>query len=143
MPHQTGPQVAVILERIEHIAKVLDDLKPLTTLAATLQRDQQYLSDSLKQLHTVAEIRGAALHAVDKRVVILERWHKFMVALPSVLLTVLIAASGYVKSYLDSMGEFREDVKHRVTAIEFIINSLNFEKAMAKDNTKPAAEGKK
>lgn len=142
MPPITDPQIAVLMERMEHIAKGVDDLKPLATLITSLQRDQEHTADSLKQLHTIAEMRGAALHAVDKRVVVLERWHRFMLAMPVAVLTISLAAGGYAKSFVDALDDFKNDTRHRISSLEFIINSPHFERAMANDS-RPVAEGGK
>ena len=142
MPPITDPQLAVLIERVEHIARGMDDLKPLVVLISTLQRDQEHTSDTVKQLHLLSEARGAALHAVDKRVVVLERWHRLMLAMPVLLLTVALAAGGYAKSFLDALDDFKNDTRNRVSSLEFIINSPHFERAMATDN-RPVAEGGK
>lgn len=132
-------QIAAIFERLDHMSNVLDELRPLAALAATLQNEQQHLSDDLRHLNTIAEMRGAALHAIDKRVTVLERWHRFMLSMPALMLTLLIAMGGYAKSYLDAMSDFKDDIRTRLTTIEFIVNSPNFERAMAPD--RPVAEG--
>lgn len=138
----TDPQLAMLIERVEHIAKRMDDLMPLVTLITTLQRDQEYAADSIKQLHAVAEMRGAALHAMDKRLSTLEWWHKYRLAQPALILTVALAAWSYWQGFTGSMEDFKTDTRSRVSALEFIINAPHFERSMANDS-RPVAEGGK
>lgn len=142
MPPITDPQLAVLIERVEHIARGMDDLKPLIALISTLQRDQEHMSDTVKQLYLLSESRGAALHAVDKRVVAVERWGKFQIGLAGAMLTIALTASGYAKSFIDALDDFKNDTRSRISSLEFIINSPHFERAMTNDG-RPVAEGGK
>lgn len=142
MPPITDPQLAVLIERVEHIARGMDDLKPLIALISTLQRDQEYTSDTVKQLHLLSEARGASLHSMDKRLSTLEWWHKYRLAQPALILTVALAAWGYWQGFTGAMDDFKRDTRHRISSLEFIINSPHFERAMATDN-RPVAEGSK
>lgn len=136
------PQVARLIERVEHIARTMDDLRPLVVAISSLQKDQERNSEDIKRLHTIAEMRGEAQHLLDKRVLVLERWHRLMLAMPVMVLTVALTAGGYAKSFLDALDDFKNDTRNRVSSLEFIINSPHFERAMATDS-RPVAEGSK
>ena len=126
----TDPQLARLVERVEHIVDRLEDLKPLVALVPSLQRDQEHLTDTLRQLSTIAELRGTALHQLDKRVLVLERWHKGMVGFSAVAMSLLLTVGGYAKNFIDTMESDRQDTRNRLMAVEFIIQSPNFQKAM-------------
>lgn len=136
------PQVARLIERVEHIARAMDDLRPLVVAISSLQKDQERNSEDIKKLHTIAEMRSDAHHSLDKRVLVLERWHRLMLAMPVMVLTVALAAGGYAKSFLDALDDFKSDTRSRVSSLEFIINSPHFERAMVNDS-RPVAEGGK
>lgn len=135
------PQVARLIERVEHIARAMDDLRPLVVAISSLQKDQERNSEDIKKLHTIAEMRGEAQHLLDKRVLVLERWHRLMVATPVMLLTIVLAAGGYTKSWLDAIDDFKKDTRQRIASMEFIINSPHFERSMTPE--KETAEGSK
>ena len=126
----SDPQIAVLIERIEHIAKGIDDLKSLPLTVAQVKTDQEYMQDHIRQLMTAVEMRQVVLHQMDKRVVILERWHKFMLAMPAIALTVLLTLLGFAKGSLDSWSDFRDQTNQRITALEFTLNSQKFQSAM-------------
>lgn len=135
------PQVARLIERVEHIARAMDDLRPLVVAMSSLKKDQERNSEDIKKLHTIAEMRNTSQHLLDKRVLVLERWHRLMLAMPVLLLTIALAAGGYTKSWLDSLDDFKKDTKNRIASMEFIINSPHFERAMAPE--REVAEGSK
>lgn len=135
------PQVARLIERVEHIARAMDDLRPLIVAMSSLQKDQERNNEDIKKLHTIAEMRGEAQHLLDKRVLVLERWHRLMLALPVLLLTIALAAGGYTKSWLDALDDFKSDTRQRISSMEFIINSPHFERSMTPE--KEVAEGSK
>lgn len=137
----TDPLLATLIERMEHVARGVDELRPLGSLIATLQRDQQYVSEALKQLSALAEARSAAHHSLDKRVVVLERWHKFMVWLAGAMFTVSIAAGGYAAAFVGSLNDINRDTHNRVSALEFIINAPHYERSMAPGLDAPVAAG--
>ena len=142
-PSTTDPQLAVLIERVEHIAKSMDDLKPLVSLITTLQRDQEYTASKLAQLNDLAKLRGEAAHKLDKRVLVLERWRTAMVAIPALALSFGIWASGYAISYLGSIEDFRGDTRQRLATLEFIINGPHFERAMEPESEQTVAAGSK
>ena len=135
------PQVARLIERVEHIARAVDDLRPLVVAISSLQKDQERNSEDIKKLHTIAEMRGDAHHLLDKRVLVLERWHRLMLALPVMLLTVALAAVGYAKSWLDALDDFKSDTRQRIASMEFIINSPHSERSITTE--REVAEGSK
>lgn len=141
MPTVTDPNIARIMERVDHIAKSVDELKPFVTALVTLQAEQQHLADHLRQLNTVAELRGAAVHQIDKRVTVLERWQKALVWFTGVALSIMIWLGGYAKQFIDSLEENNRNTQHRIANMEFIINSPNFERAMKPE--RPVATGSK
>ena len=135
------PQVARLIERVEHIARAMDDLRPLIVAMSSLQKDQERNSEDIKKLHTIAEMRGDAQHLLDKRVLVLERWHRLMLAMPVLLLTIALSAGGYAKSWIDALDDFKSDTKQRIASMEFIINSPHFERSMTPE--REVAEGGK
>src|SRR5690625_777906 len=88
-------QVARLVERVEHIARSIDNLTPLVVAMSSLQKDQERSAEDIKKLHTIAEMRGDAQHLLDKRVLVLERWHRLMLAMPVLLLSIVLSAGGY------------------------------------------------
>lgn len=141
MPPITDPQIARLMERVDAIAKGVDDLKPVLTSLVALQTEHQHLSDHIKQLHTVTELRGVAMHQIDKRVLVLERWHKAMIGFTGIAFSIMLAMGGYAKQFIDSIDADRNDTRHRITALEFIISSPQYERAMEKE--RPVAAGSK
>jgi len=141
MPPITDPQIARLMERVDAIAKGVDELKPLMAALVTLQAEQQHLTDHIKQLSTIAEMRGAAMHQIDKRVVVLERWHKATVWFTGIAMSVMLALGGYTKQFIDSIDADRRDTRHRLTALEFIVSSPQYERVMEQE--RPVAAGSK
>src|SRR5690625_1255944 len=141
MPSITDPNIARISERLDGIARDLGEIKPLLVENATLRRDLEHLADSFKQLSTMSEMRGHAIHQIDKRVLVLERWHKAMIGFAGIAFSVMLAMAGYAKQFIDSIDADRDDTRHRITALEFIVNSPQYERAMEKE--RPVAAGSK
>lgn len=139
-------QFAVAIERLVNLAEDVKEirgsqkrLESALVEVPLLKQELEHLADSLRQLHTIAEVRAAAHHQMDKRVLILERWHKFMLAQPAIILTVSIAAWGYWAGFTRSLDDFKDSTKQRVQSLEFIVNSPAYERAMQP----PAASGSK
>lgn len=141
MPVVTDPNIARIMERVDHIAKRLDELQPFVAALVALQTEQQHLADHMRQLNTVAELRGTAVHQIDKRVTVLERWQKGLVWFAGVALSMMMWLGGYAKQFIDSLEETNRNTQHRIATMEFIINSPNFERAM--EPKRPVATGSK
>lgn len=136
-------KIAVLIERVNHIADAIDDLKPLREMIVSMRTEQEHLSDKFRQLHMLGESRGAAIHQLDKRTLILERWHRFMMATPAIILTLAIASAGYVRGVLESIDKHQQDTNSRLMSLEFIVHSPGFEKAMTPRDSRPVAEGGK
>lgn len=141
MPPITDPQIARMFERLEVIARDIAEIKPLLVDNATLRRDLEHLASSFKQLSTMSEMRGNAIHQIDKRVLVLERWHKAMIGFTGIAFSIMLAMGGYAKQFIDSIDDDRNDTRHRITALEFIISSPQYERAMEKE--RPVAAGSK
>lgn len=129
------PQVARLVERVEHIARAIDNLTPLVVHMSQLQKDQERNSDEIRRLNQISDARGDSVHRIDKRVLVLERWHKFVISITGILIATSI---GYISNFSD----FKEDTRQRISSLEFIINSPHFERAMDNDS-RPVAEGGK
>lgn len=141
MPTITDPNTARIMERVDHIAKRLDELQPFASTLVALHADHQQLANVIKQLSTEAGLQRQAMHELDKRVVGLEKWQKGLVWFTSVALSVMMWLGGYAKQFIDSLDENNRNTQHRITALEFIVNSPNFERAIEPD--RPVATGSK
>ncbi|MDS1142382.1 hypothetical protein RE432_18265 [Pusillimonas sp. SM2304] len=136
----TDPQIARLFERVDTIAKGIDELKPLMTQLVALQTDQAHIADHIKQLNTITEMRGVVLHQIDKRVLVIERWHKGLMWFTGFALSVIMALGGYAKQFIDTQDSQQRDTRQRITALEFIVSGPNFERAMSNP---PVATGKK
>lgn len=137
MSPNTDPQIAVLITDMKNLSERVDRMLASQERSERgmaevplLRKDYEHLSESLKQLHTLVEVRNVAHHQLDKRILILERWHRFMVAQPAILLTILLTAWGYWAGFNSSLDEFKDNTRERVQALEFIVNSPNFERAM-------------
>lgn len=148
MPTVTDPQIAVLITNMQNLSAQFDRM--LASQERTeqgmsevplLRKDYEHLADSLRQLHTLAEVRAVAHHQMDKRILILERWHKFMLAQPAIILTVVIAAWGYWSGFTSSLEDFKGTTKDKIQTLEFIVNAPTYERAM-KEGRPPAAGGK-
>jgi hypothetical protein len=126
-------KISVLMERVDHIARSIDDLRPLLTIIVQVQEKLNNQENSIKSLGALAESRGAMFHQVDKRVLVLERWHRFMLAIPALVLTICIWFGGYAKSYIAAIEAFQKETSQRVSALEFIINAPSYEKLMSVD----------
>lgn len=142
MSPNTDPQIAVLIANMKNLSDRFDRMLASQERAERgmaevplLRKDYEHLSEGLKQLHTLVEVRGAAHHQLDKRILILERWHKFMMAQPAIMLTILLTLWGYWSGFNTTLDDFKETTKERVQALEFIVNSPNFEKAMERPPT--------
>lgn len=143
----TAAQFAVAIERLVNLS---DDVKEIRgsqkrlesalVEVPLLKQELEHLSDSLRQLHTVAEVRAAAHHQMDKRVLILERWHKFMIAQPAAVMALALAAWGYWAGFTGSLNDFKETTQSKIQALEFVIHAPGYERAMS---DRPVATGKK
>lgn len=122
MENTNARNIASITSKLDHIGNVVDELRPLPIILAAIQRDQQHMADWQRQVNTDSQARALAMHAMDKRITVLERWHKFMLTMPAVALTILLAVGGYARGYIQAMGQFEHNVLQRITAIEATIH---------------------
>lgn len=141
MPAITDPQLARVLERIEHIAKVVDRLEPLAISLNTVQRDHEHLADTVKGIKETTRVHRQLTSQIDRRTLVLERWHKFMVGLSATGAAAVLWAAGYVTNYFKSLDADANALNNRVTTLEYVFNSPNFEKATRED--RPVSTGKK
>lgn len=123
-------QVAVLTERIEYIARTMEDIKPLITAIATMRVEQDSMAVQVRQLAQGGEVRLQSIHAHDKRILILERWHKAMIGFGTVAVSILLAMAGYTKSFIETIQNERNDTNQRLSNLELIVNSPNYSKAM-------------
>lgn len=134
-------QVARLVERVEHIARSIDNLTPLVVAMSSLQKDQERSAEDIKKLHTIAEMRGDAQHLLDKRVLVLERWNKGVIWFSSVAMGALLSMSGYITNFINTLDTDRNQTNNRLSTLEVIVNSQNFERSMTPE--KEVAEGSK
>ena len=121
MESENARHIAAMTAKLDHIGQVLDELRPLPTVLAAIQQDQKHLAEWQRQVNAMSESRGIMMHALDKRLTVVERWHKFMLTMPAIILTVLIAIGGYVRGYVQAAGQFEDDILQRMTKIEAMV----------------------
>lgn len=143
------PQIAVLIANMRNLVGQFDRMlasqdriERSIAEVPLLRRDYEHLIENFKQLQELAEERAAVSHQLDKRVLVLERWHRFMVAQPAAILTIVLAAWGYWHGFTTGYDDFKGSTKERVQALEFIVNSPNFQRAIAPDDH-PTATGPK
>lgn len=137
MPHIQDPQMARLFERLDHLVASMDEIKPILTTVNTLQNNQDHMARNIDQLMTNAEVRSTVIHQLDKRVLVVERWHKASVGFTAIAVSIGLALGGYTKSFIESLNSDRDDTRQRLSSLEFILNSPNFERAMT---SPPVAE---
>lgn len=148
----TSAQVSVMAERMTHLSedvremrKVVERMESMWVTTTSLQKDTEHMGEKVANLYTISDLRGAEVASMDKRVLVLERWYKTTMWFTGIVLTVSLAvggtAIGYAKQFVDALEHDRRDTQTRLTALEFIVNSSNFEARMKSD--RPAAAGKK
>lgn len=130
MPENTkNLQIAVLVERIDHLTRHIDtlstELKPLTTSITSLNTELEHAKDTIKQIATINQLQGENLHKLDKRTIVLERWHKFMLATPAILLTIVLTIGSYLKGLLNDLDDFKNETRDRITSLEFIVTNNN------------------
>lgn len=141
MPTITDPQMARVMERIEYIVKVVDRLEPLALHLNSVQRDQEHMTGRIKQLGINTELLKDNNHLMDRRVLVLERWHKAMVGFSAFAASVILATAGYAVNYFKSVDQDKNDMNSRISSLEYVINAPSFEGVMQSD--KPVATGSK
>lgn len=135
MPQTDDPMMAMLIERVEHIAKGIDEMRPMISTIPSIERDLSYHTERLDQLNEIAKDRGREIHELDKRILKLERWYRAMLAAPAILVTLSISVGGYAM-------KFKEDTDRRVSSLEFILNSPHYERAMDRDHKEDVEGGK-
>lgn len=150
MGHITDPQIATLLteqrnlsSQFERILASQERIERALIDVAMVKKEQEHLSDSLRQIHAVAEVRAAAHHSMDKRLIALEWWHKYRLAQPAAILTLALAAWGYWQGFTESLENFKSATNSKVQSLEFIVNSPAYERAMSEVNSRPVATGGK
>lgn len=142
MPPISDPQIATLIERSIYTAKAVDELKVMIADVAVLRRDQEHTDALLNQIRLLTDSLGKNQHQLDKRVLLLERWNKGLIWFSSVAMGALLSMSGYIANFINTLDTDRNQTNNRLSTLEVIVNSQNFERAMATDN-RPVAEGGK
>lgn len=135
-------QFATLLERVDHIVKSIDELRPDVKRVAEIRKDINHISSETTHLSTLIAMQQTAIHQNDKRLALLEWWQKGMIAFSAVAFSVLMTVAGYLKNYVDLQSNTQNDTRDRLAAIEFYINSPNFEAAM-RNGRRAVVEGGK
>ena len=148
VPPSVDSQLAVLNANVKNLSAQLDRMlesqertERSMVDVAMVKKEQEHMGDSLRQLHTVAEVRGAVQHQLDKRLTTLEWWHKYRLAQPALVLTVILTATGYAIGFNRSIEDFQRSTTRKIDSLEFIVNAPTYEKAMGAD--KPTPTGKK
>lgn len=132
MPDMNNSQFAVLNERLEHLVRAMEDIKPLIINVNSLQHNIDVMQTQIKQLTMGSDARGKLIHDIDKRVLVVERWHKATVSFTAVAISILMAIGGYTKSFIETVQRERSDTNQRLATLELIVNSPNYGKAMSK-----------
>lgn len=136
MPDMNSTQIAVLMERIEHIAKGMDDIRPLVAAVSALQHEKESLNQQVRQLTTNSETHSKLMHDIDKRVLILERWHKAMIGFSATALAVIMTLGGYTKNFIETVQDDRNNTNQRLSILELVVNSPNYSKALERREEK-------
>lgn len=132
--------IAVITERLNHIAATMDDIKPLIAAVSSLQHSNDVFDQRINQLTLNSEARYKMLHDQDKRVLVLERWHKAMIGFSATAMAVLLALAGYTKSFIETIQDERNDTNQRLSILELVVNSPNYPKALERREEKEVSQ---
>lgn len=122
-------ELAALTERIEHMSRQLDDMRPIIPAIAVTQSQLETVNTQLRQLTTNGENRNKIIHTIDKRVLTLERWHKGVMGFTAIAVTLALTLGGYTKSFIETVQDNRSDTNQRLSNLELIVNSKNYEKA--------------
>lgn len=133
-------QFAVLNERLEHLVRAMEEIRPLVVNVNSLQHSIDVMQTQIKQLTMGSDARGKLVHDIDKRVLVLERWHKAMVGFSAIAMSILLALGGYTKSFIESVQDERNDTNQRLATLELIINSPNYGKAMSRFQEQEVAQ---
>lgn len=125
-------QFAVLNERLEHLVRAMEEIRPLVVNVNSLQHSIDVMQTQIKQLTMGSDARGKLMHDIDKRVLVLERWHKAMVGFSAFAMSILLALGGYTKSFIETVQDGRNDTNQRLATLELIVNSPNYGKAMSR-----------
>lgn len=124
------PQVATLLSNVRHLTQNLEKMQEgqerietAVMEVALIQNELSHFREAVSRLTVLAESRGHEHHSFDKRILVLERWHKFMLAQPVIIMTLGLAALSYFTGFVTSVEDFHKDTTRRLYAVEFIVNS--------------------
>lgn len=136
MPDMNSTQIAVLMERIEHIVKGMDDIRPLVAAVSALQHEKESLNQQVRQLTINSETRSKLLHDIDKRVLVMERWHKARLSFSATAIAVVMALAGYTKNFIETVQDERNNTNQRLSMLELVVNSPNYAKALERREEK-------
>lgn len=142
IPTDPAAQYAQLIERVANIAEDVREIKEQQSAItkvlielAGVRRDLSHTDKSVGVLFDKVDKGSGDTAAIDKRVVGLERWQRFVVGLASIGVAIAISSWQYFRGIEKDMGNNEK----RISTMEFIVNSNNFERAMEP----PTATGKK
>ncbi len=138
----TEASLARLTERIEHIAKGVDELRPLVADSAEQRRDISHISSLVQQMTIVQDMHRDAFKEGEGRISKLEVRVKFIIWIGAFVASTSVGLLGYGISFIDALGEFQSDTKSQIRSLEFIVQSPMFERVM-EDDGRPAVEGGK
>ena len=138
----TEASLARLTERIEHIAKGVDELRPLITESAEQSRDISHITSLVQQMTIVQDMHRDAFKEGEVRISKLEVRVKFVMWVGAFVASTSVGIFGYGISFLDSLGKFQSDTDSRIRSVEFIVQSPAFERVMERDG-RPVVEGGK
>jgi len=119
-------------EDIRDMKATLERMSQSMVQMATMQRDLIYVDEKIRYLLGVADQRGPAMAALDKRLASVERWNRIVGV--AILSCTGIVGWGWQK--VDEM--YRLD--QRVAILELLVNGKQVERALGNP---PAAVGEK
>jgi len=119
-------------EDIRDMKATLERMSQSMVQMATMQRDLIYVDEKIRYLLGVADQRGPAMAALDKRLASVERWNRIV----GIAILSCTGVVGWGWQKVDEM--YRLD--QRVAILELLVNGKQVERALGDS---PAAVGEK
>ncbi|MFT0547510.1 hypothetical protein ACMHYO_14405 [Allopusillimonas ginsengisoli] len=137
IPTDPAAQYAQLIERVANIADDIRELKEGQTVntqlmveLASTRRDLSHTNKEVSILFSRSDKANVATAAIDKRLVGQEKWQRYVVAMASLGFVIAGWVWGWGWQYFRGLEKSMGDNERRISTVEFIVNSNNFERAM-------------